>query len=57
MSVTDEGKRERMKKKKYDTREWKQGMNEKSILRIYRKWRIETGEQEKTYDNRQTSET
>ena len=54
MSMTDEGIRERMKE--WDTREWKKGMNEKSSLRIYRKWRTEIGGQEKIYDNRQTSE-
>ena len=53
-SMTDEGIRAIMKE--WDTREWKQGMNEKTSLSIYRKWRTEIGGQEKIYDNRQTSE-
>ncbi len=32
--------------KEWDTRELKQGMSEKSSVRIYRKWRAEIGGQE-----------
>ncbi len=53
-SMTDEGIRAIMNE--WDTREWKHGMNEKSSLKIYRKWRTEIGGQEKIYDNRQASE-
>ncbi len=54
MNVTNEGIRER--KREWYTREWKQGMNEKYSLKIYRKWRKEIRGQDRIYNNRKAPE-
>ncbi len=36
----------RRKLREIDTREWKKEMNEKTSLKIYRKWRQEKGQDE-----------
>ncbi len=51
-SVKNETKESiRKKMRELDTREWTREMNEKSSLRIYRKWRKEIGGQEEVYTN------
>ena len=53
-SETKESIRQRMRE--VDTREWKKQMEEKSSLKIYRKWRQELGGQEEIYTNNQASQ-
>ncbi len=46
----------KQKMKELDTREWTREINEKSSLKIYRKWKREIGWQEEAYTNDQASE-
>ncbi len=46
----------RKKMRELDASEWMTEMNEKSSLKIYRKWRKEIGGQEEIYNNDQASE-
>ena len=50
---TNEEIREKMKE--WDLNEWRREMSERESLKMYREWRKEIGNQERIYDNRQSS--